>query len=82
MYNTTYTSQFLTSKCAVMISIKNKEKEACSVMLVDMNGYVQYETSIEPNNNLELDLHSLFAGIYTLIFETTTTSFTQQIVKY
>lgn len=65
-----------------MISIKNKEKEACSVMLVDMNGYVQYETSIEPNNNLELDLHSLFAGIYTLIFETTTTSFTQQIVKY
>lgn len=65
-----------------MISIKNKEKEACSVMLVDMNGYVQYETSIEPDNNLDLDLHSLFAGIYTLIFETTTTSFTQQIVKY
>ncbi len=65
-----------------MISIKNKEKEACSVMLVDMNGYVQYETSIEPDNNLDLDLHSLLAGIYTLIFETTTTSFTQQIVKY
>lgn len=65
-----------------MISIKNKEKEACSVLLVDMNGYVQYETSIEPDNNLDLDLRSLLAGIYTLIFETTTTSFTQQIVKY
>ncbi|MBN8671147.1 MAG: T9SS type A sorting domain-containing protein [Chitinophagales bacterium] len=65
-----------------MINIKNKEQEACSLLVVDMNGRVCYETSMEPLANLTLDLRSLLSGIYTLIFQTTNTSFTQQIVKY
>jgi hypothetical protein len=65
-----------------MINIKNKEQEVCSLMVVDMNGRVCYETHMEPQDNLTLDMRSLLTGIYTLIFKTTTTSFTQQIVKY
>ncbi|MBS1771622.1 MAG: T9SS type A sorting domain-containing protein [Bacteroidetes bacterium] len=65
-----------------MINIKNKEAEVCSLVLVDMNGKVCYEAHLEPQDNLTLDIRSLFTGIYTLIFKTTSTSFTQQIVKY
>lgn len=65
-----------------MINIKNKETEECEVMVVDMNGNICYENSIQPNDDLELDINSFFAGIYTLIFRTHHTSFVQQIVKY
>ena len=65
-----------------MINIKNKEQEACSLMVVDMKGRVCYETYMEPLANLTLDLRELLTGIYTLVFKTTNTSFTQQIVKY
>lgn len=65
-----------------MISISNKEKEECAVLLVDMNGRVCYQTYIQPDDNIELDIHRFLSGIYTLIFKTTNTSFTQQIVKY
>ncbi len=56
--------------------------EECEVMLVDINGYVHYETVLAPNAGLDIDLRELLTGIYTLIFQTTHTSFTQQIVKY
>ena len=65
-----------------MINIINKEPEECVVLLVDMNGYIHYETMLEPEAGLDLDLRSLLTGIYTLIFQTTNTSFTQHIVKY
>ncbi len=65
-----------------MISIKNKESEVCSLMVVDMNGKVCYETHLDPYDKLTLDIRALLSGIYTLIFKTETTSFTQQIVKY
>ncbi|WP_276131986.1 T9SS type A sorting domain-containing protein [Polluticoccus soli] len=65
-----------------MINIINKEMEECEVMLVDINGYVHYETVLAPNAGLDIDLRELLTGIYTLIFQTTHTSFTQQIVKY
>jgi hypothetical protein len=65
-----------------MISIKNKEREECSVLLVDMNGLVCYEAYIQPNDDLDLDIRRFLSGIYTLIFRTTNTSFAQQIVKY
>lgn len=65
-----------------MINIKNKEHEVCSVLLVDMNGRVHYETQIDPLDNLTLDIRALLSGIYTLIFQTEKTSFKQQIVKY
>jgi hypothetical protein len=65
-----------------MISIKNKEAEECAVMVVDMNGRIWYETLLQPDNVLELDIRKFLSGIYTLIFATGSTSFTQQIVKY
>lgn len=65
-----------------MISIKNKETEECVVMVVDMNGNICYETMIQPDNVLELEIGKFLSGIYTLIFATETTTFTQQIVKY
>ena len=65
-----------------MISIKNKESEVCSLMVVDMNGRVCYETHLEPFDNLTLDISALLRGIYTLVFKTTNTKFAQQIVKY
>ncbi len=65
-----------------MISIKNKEQEQCLLMVVDMNGCVHCETYMEPNDKLTLDIKDLLAGIYTLIFKTDNTSYTQQIVKY
>jgi hypothetical protein len=65
-----------------MINIINKEQEDCVVMLVDIYGRVCYETMIQPNHYLDLDIQALFTGIYTLIFKTTNTSFIQQIVKY
>lgn len=65
-----------------MISIKNKESVACSLMVVDMKGRVCYETHLEPFDKLTLDIRDLITGIYTLIFKTENTSFTQQIVKY
>ncbi len=65
-----------------MISIKNKESEDCTVMLVDMNGNICYQTLIQPNNELELEIGKFLSGIYTLIFATEHTSFMQQIVKY
>jgi hypothetical protein len=65
-----------------MINIKNKETEECAVMVVDMNGNICYEDRIQPNDDLELDINSFLAGIYTLIFKTDNTSFVQQIVKY
>lgn len=65
-----------------MISIKNKERDECAVLLVDMNGLVCYEAYLQPNDDLDLDIHKFLSGIYTLIFRTERTSFTQQIVKY
>ncbi len=65
-----------------MISIKNREPEKCALIVVDLKGRVYYETQMEPFERLSLDLKELFTGIYTLIFKTETTSFTQQIVKY
>lgn len=65
-----------------MINIKNKEREECLLMLVDMKGRVYCETHLQPNDNLTLDIKDLFTGIYTLIFKTEKTSYTQQIVKY
>ncbi len=65
-----------------MISIKNKEPEECAVLLVDMNGRVCYQASIQPQGYLDLDIQKLLSGIYTLIFKTEHTGFTQQIVKY
>ena len=46
-----------------MINIKNKEPEECAVLLVDMNGRICYQSYIEPNANLDIDLNSLMAGI-------------------
>lgn len=65
-----------------MINIKNKEKEECSLLLVDMTGRVYCDTMLQPDDNLTLDIKELLSGIYTLIFKTETTSFTQQIVKF
>ncbi|HEY1030922.1 MAG TPA: T9SS type A sorting domain-containing protein [Flavipsychrobacter sp.] len=65
-----------------MISIKNKEPEVCSLMVVDMNGRVCLETNLQPFDDLTLDIRALFSGIYTLIFKTKSTSYSQQIVKY
>ncbi len=65
-----------------MINIKNKEQEECTLMLVDINGRVHYETMMQPDDHLTLDIRDLFTGIYTLIFKTENTSFTQQIMKY
>jgi hypothetical protein len=65
-----------------MINIKNKEREECSVLMVDMSGRVCYEAYIQPNDYLDLDIRQFLSGIYTLIFRTTNTSFAQQIVKY
>jgi hypothetical protein len=64
-----------------MINIKNREPEVCTMVLVDIKGRVYYETHMEPFEKLTLDIKDLFSGIYTLIFKTETTSFTQQIVK-
>jgi hypothetical protein len=65
-----------------MLSIKNKEQEECDVLVVDINGNVCYENHIKPLGDIEIDLNRFLAGIYTLIFKTTHTSFVQQIVKY
>lgn len=65
-----------------MINIKNKEPEECSLLLVDMNGRVYCDTMLQPDDNLTLDIKELLSGIYTLIFKTENTSFTQQIVKF
>jgi uncharacterized protein YuzE len=65
-----------------MINIQNKEKEECLLMVVDMNGRVCAETYMEPEANLILDIKDLLSGIYTLIFKTEHTSYTQQILKY
>ncbi|MBN9484900.1 MAG: hypothetical protein BGO70_05730 [Bacteroidetes bacterium 43-93] len=65
-----------------MINIKNKEAEVCSLMVVDMNGRVCYETHLQPFDDLTLDISTLFRGIYTLIFKTTNTKLVQQIVKF
>lgn len=69
-------------RITLMISIKNKESEQCLLMVVDMNGRVCCETYMEPHDKLTLDIRELFTGIYTLIFKTENTSYTQQIVKY
>ncbi|MCB0698371.1 MAG: T9SS type A sorting domain-containing protein [Chitinophagaceae bacterium] len=65
-----------------MISIKNKENEECQLIVVDQKGRIYYETYMQPEDKLTLDIKELFTGIYTLIFKTESTSFTQQIVKY
>lgn len=65
-----------------MISIKNKEQEQCQLIVVDSKGRVYYETYVEPQTNVLLDIKELLSGIYTLIFKTDNTSYTQQIVKY
>ena len=65
-----------------MINITNKEPEVCSLMVVDMNGRVCYETHLEPFDNLTLDISELIRGIYTLIFKTDHTRLVQQILKY
>jgi hypothetical protein len=51
-------------------------------MVVDMNGRVCLETNLQPFDDLTLDIRALFSGIYTLIFKTKSTSYSQQIVKY
>ncbi len=65
-----------------MISIRNKEQEECQLLVVDMKGRVYYETYMQPEDKLTLDIKELITGIYTLIFKTESTSHTQQIVKY
>ena len=65
-----------------MINIKNKEKEQCLLMVVDMQGRVCAQTYVEPESNIILDIKDLLSGIYTLIFKTETTSHSQQILKY
>lgn len=65
-----------------MINIKNKEKEECLLMVVDMQGRVWAETYMQPQDSLTLDIKDMFAGIYNLVFKTETTSRVQQIVKY
>jgi hypothetical protein len=65
-----------------MISIKNKEQEQCQVKLVDIGGHIHYETRLEPQSSLEIDLDAFARGIYFLIFYTTTTSFIQELIKY
>ena len=65
-----------------MISIKNKEPEECLVLMVDINGNIRYEKTIQANEDLELDIETFARGIYTLIFKTMHTSFVQNFIKY
>lgn len=65
-----------------MINIKNKEKEECDVLVVDINGKICYKDRIQPQADIEIDINKFLSGIYTLIFKTAHTSFIQQIVKY
>jgi len=65
-----------------MLNIVNKEKEACSVWVIDYRGRIFYEASLEPDESLDLDLKELVFGIYRMIFKTEHTSFIQEFVKY
>jgi len=65
-----------------MLSITNKEKEECSVWVIDCRGYIHYKASLQPNESLDLDLKQLVFGIYRMIFKTEHTSFIQEFVKY
>jgi hypothetical protein len=65
-----------------MISIKNKERERCNVRLVDIGGIVHYETEMDPQSSMDLDLAAFSTGIYFLVFCTQHTSFIQELIKY
>ena len=65
-----------------MLSITNKEKEECSVWVIDYRGYIHYKANLKPEESLELDLKELVFGIYRMIFKTQHTSFIQEFVKY
>ena len=65
-----------------MLSITNKEKEECSVWVVDFKGFIYYKTSLKPEEHWQLDLKELAFGIYRMIFKTKNTSFIQEFVKY
>jgi hypothetical protein len=65
-----------------MLRIVNKEKEECSVWVIDYRGFIHYKTSLKPNEQLVLDLKELVFGVYRMIFKTEHTSFIQEIVKY
>jgi hypothetical protein len=65
-----------------MLSITNKEREQCSVWVIDYRGYIHYKTSLQPDEHLNLDLQQFAFGIYRMIFKTEHTSFMQEFVKY
>lgn len=65
-----------------MLSITNKENEECRVWVIDYRGYVHYKASLQPDEQLDLDLKKLVFGIYKMIFKTKSTSFIQEFVKY
>ncbi len=65
-----------------MLSITNKEKEECSVWVIDLKGYIHYKTSLMPDEALYLDIKEFAFGIYRMIFKTEHTSFIQEFVKY
>lgn len=65
-----------------MLSITNKEKEACNVWVIDFRGCIHYEANLQPDESLDLDLKNLVFGIYRMIFKTEHTSFIQEFVKY
>lgn len=65
-----------------MLSITNKEKEECSVWVIDFRGYIHYKASLRPDERLYLDLKEFASGIYRMIFKTEHTSYIQEFVKY
>ncbi len=65
-----------------MLSITNKEKEACDIWLIDYRGYIHYKASLQPDESMELDIKQLMFGIYRMIFKTEHTSYIQEFVKY
>ena len=65
-----------------MLSITNKEREECSVWVIDYRGFIHYKTSLKPTEDLQLDLKEFAFGIYRMIFKTEHTSFIQEFVKY
>jgi len=62
--------------------ITNKEKEDCSIWIIDYRGYIHYKTSLKPDEQLELDIKQFVFGVYRMIFKTKHTSFIQEFVKY
>lgn len=65
-----------------MLSITNREREECSVWVVDFRGNIYFKTNLKPNEDLLLDIKQFAFGIYRMIFKTEHTSFIQEFVKY